>query len=208
MNRKFLLGTLLLLAVLVTATACGSSTPAAGVEQKSSADETVIEEAEAASKPADESSSDRPEWFEIELTNVNSGDTFKMADFQGKVVLIEAMAIWCPTCTLQQTQIQTLHEMLGERDDLVSVSLDVDLNETEDILKEYTAAQGFNWYFAVAPIEMTRAFGRLYSAQYVNPPVSPMMIIDRHGKVYNLPFGRIKSAQVLKDTLDPILNGG
>lgn len=149
-----------------------------------------------------------PDWFKVELTDVNSGETFRIADYQGKVILLETMAVWCPTCTRQQQEIQAVHEMLGERDDFVSVSLDVDPNESEDILKAHTDQNGFEWNFAVAPRELTRALGNLYSAQYLNPPVTPMMIIDRQGQVYGLPFGNIKKASNLKSTLDTHLNGG
>jgi cytochrome oxidase Cu insertion factor (SCO1/SenC/PrrC family) len=144
----------------------------------------------------------------VELTDVNTGETFRIADFQGKVVLIETMGVWCPTCAKQGREIQTVHEMLGERDDFVSVTLDVDPNETGEMLKEYTEYNGFDWKYAVSPHEVNRALGNLYSAQYLNPPVSPLLIIDQQGRVYGLPFGTVKKASNLKPTIEAYLNGG
>ena len=42
---------------------------------------------------------------------------FTLADFKGKVVLVETMAVWCSTCLRQQTNVLALHEDLGERDE-------------------------------------------------------------------------------------------
>ena len=49
-----------------------------------------------------------------------------------------------------------------------------------------------------------RALGNLYSAEYLNPPISPMLLIDRQGKVYGLPYG-MKSAEALQTTIAPYL---
>ena len=58
-----------------------------------------------------------------------------MNDYAGKVVLLETMAIWCPNCIVQATQVQKLHEALGNPEDLISVTLDVDSHEDDASLK-------------------------------------------------------------------------
>jgi hypothetical protein len=72
-------------------------------------------------------------------------------------------------------------------------------------LKDYSTEYGFEWHFAVAPLEVARALGNLYSAQYLNPPLSPMLVIDRDGAVHQLEYGK-KSAESLQKTLEPFLN--
>jgi cytochrome oxidase Cu insertion factor (SCO1/SenC/PrrC family) len=153
---------------------------------------------------ATETAASEWDWFNVELTDAHTGETFTMNDFTGKVVLVETMAIWCPNCVIQANEVRNLHKLLGNPDDLVSVSLDVDLNEDRAALKEYAEGYGFDWRFAVAPLEVARALGNLYSAQYLNPPLSPMLIIDRNGDVYTLEYGT-KSAETLKKTLEPFL---
>lgn len=145
-----------------------------------------------------------PEWFALEMTDVRTGESFSVDDFAGKVVLIETMAQWCPTCLQQEDEVRTLHELLGEPEDLVSISLDVDLNEDEASLKEYAATWGYDWRFAVSPLLVSRALGNLYSAQYLNPPLAPMLVIDRDGNAIQLPYG-VKSAATLRKLLDPYL---
>jgi thiol-disulfide isomerase/thioredoxin len=46
-------------------------------------------------------------WMDIvELTDVATGQTFKLSDFKGKPVLLESFAVWCPTCLRQQETLQ------------------------------------------------------------------------------------------------------
>lgn len=145
-----------------------------------------------------------PDWFSMEMTDVQTGETFSMNDYAGKVVLLETMAIWCPNCTIQATQVKKLHEALGNPDDLISVTLDVDSHEDEASLKEYASSYRFDWHFAVAPLLVARALGNLYSAEYLNPPLSPMLIIDRNGNVHQLEYG-IKDAETLQKAVEPYL---
>lgn len=145
-----------------------------------------------------------PDWFKIAMTDVRSGKTFAINDFAGKVVLIETIAQWCPNCLFQQAEMRNLRQQLGNPEDLIVISLDVDVREDEASLKKYTADFGYDWRFAVAPLEVARALGNLYSAEYLNPPLDPMLLIDRQGNVYQLPYG-LKKADTLQKTLEPYL---
>ncbi len=152
-----------------------------------------------------ESDVERPEWFEIEMTDVQTGEPFTINDFAGKVVLLETMAVWCPTCRKQGDEVVKLQELLGDPDDLVSVSLDVDVNEDAELLARYAEKFGFDWHIAVAPLPVARALGNLYSAQYLNPPLAPMLIVDRDGSVLGLPFSGVKDAESLQGVVEPLL---
>jgi len=180
-----------MLAVLVIVAGC-ASTPAASP--------TFFDPIPAVPSPT------VPSWFNIELTDVNSGRVFKMSDFTGKVVLVDTMATWCPTCQGEMSQVQQLPEIVGPASvDLVRVSLDVDPNEDAAILKKFAVANNFDWLIAVAPIELGRFLEVNYDQDYLNPPLQPMLFIDRQGGVYGLPFG-IKSASSIGQTLAPHLS--
>ncbi len=146
-----------------------------------------------------------PSWFKTSLIDVNTGDSFTVADFKGKIVLVETLAMWCSNCLKQQGQVQSLHDLLGERDDFVSVGIDIDPNENADALKSYTINNGFDWLYTVASAEIAREIGQLYGDQFLNPPSTPMLIIDQEGVVHLLPFG-IKSAEELREALKPFLD--
>ena len=148
-----------------------------------------------------------PIWFSAKLADVNTGKSFRVADFQGKVVLVETMAVWCTTCLQQQGQVQALRGLLGKRDDFVTVALDIDPNENDSTLKTHANSHGFDWMYAVAPADVAREIGKLYGDQFLNPPSAPMFIIDRQGKVHPLQFG-VKSAQDLKTAVESYLKQG
>jgi len=166
--------------------------------------EAMIEKGTATPEAMTEKMMGAPAWFSARLTNVRTDETFTIADFKDKVVLVETLAMWCSNCKKQQGEVKALHEALGMEKDLVSIGLDIDPNENAADLKAYTEKNGFDWVYAVAPKDVIRELGSLYGDQFLNPPSTPMLIIDRKGKVHPLPFG-IKSAQQLREFLDPFI---
>jgi thiol-disulfide isomerase/thioredoxin len=145
-----------------------------------------------------------PPWFSIQMTDVNTGRQFRISDFIGKVILVETMATWCPTCQGEMSQVSDLLAGYGLNGDLVAVSLDVDPNEDAALLRKYTAQNNFKWRVAIAPEEVTRFLVTNYDQAFLNPPLQPMLFIDREGGVWSLPTGA-KSSVSLKKTLDPYL---
>jgi hypothetical protein len=172
-------------------------------------DEPTLEEVETPPDTEAGSTADAmmtgPDWFSVALTNVNTGEEFTINDLKGRVILVETMAVWCTNCFSQQTQVKILHSKLGERDDFVSLGLDIDSNEDASILKAFTESSGFDWIYAVSPSVVSRDIASLYGGQFLNPPSTPMLIIDRHGEVHPLPFG-IKSSDDLLEALQPFLD--
>ena len=146
-----------------------------------------------------------PAWFNMTMTNVNSGETYSINDLKGKVILVETMAVWCTKCRQQQGEVKALHGLLGGNADFVSIGLDIDPNEDETRLLEFVQSQGFDWTYSVAPAEVSRELASLYGNQFLNPPSTPMFVIDRHGEVHVLPFG-IKSADELLSFIQPFLD--
>ena len=234
-SRNTLLSLVLLLAVFLTACG-GAAAPDAMMEEKESmpeesmTEEPMVEEShDDGIKPMEESSDtdmmeetmpasdsmsddttdmmESPAWFSAPLTDARTGQTFSVNDFKGKVVLVETMAMWCSNCLKQQNQVKVLHEALGMRDDFVSIGLDIDPNENVDALKSYVEKQGFDWHYAVSPVDVSREIASLYGDQFLNPPSTPIVVIDRHGEAHPLPFG-IKSADELMQAIQPFLDEG
>ena len=213
-SRNTLLSLVVFLAVLLTACG-GAATPDAMMEKSEDAmmeekpEETMVEPThdtmmdDAMSTP--EAMMEVPAWFDTALTDARTGQTFSINDFKGKVVLVETMAIWCSNCLKQQGQVKALHEQLGARDDFVSIGLDIDPNENTDVLKSYVESKGFDWLYAVPSVDVSREIASLYGDQFLNPPSTPIVVIDRHGDAHPLPFG-IKSADDLMKAIQPFLD--
>ena len=114
-------------------------------------------------------------WMQVTLTDVNSGETFTVAEFAGTPVLLESFAVWCPVCTSQQRQLAELARRTGDR--VVIISLDTDPNEDAALVQRHTAQHGFDWRYAVAPAELTRALIAEYGAVIASAPSAPMVLV-------------------------------
>jgi len=201
-----MLGAILLTFALAACSAPAAPTDAMMKKESPTADAMMKKEAPTADAMMEKDTMAAPAWFTANLTDVNTGKTFQIADFKGKVVLVETMAVWCSTCLQQQRQVQALHQLI-KRADLVSIALDVDANENDATLKAHAAMNDFDWRYAVAPAAVAREIGNLYGAQFLNPPSAPIFIIDREGKAHPLAFG-VKSAQDLKTAVETYLKTG
>ena len=103
-------------------------------------------------------------------------------------------------------EVVKLHDSIGERDDLVSIGIDIDPNEDVPTLTNFVKKNGFDWRYVVASDELINDISSLYGSQFLNPPSTPMLIIDRQGNAHPLPFG-VKSADSLLAALQPFLDG-
>jgi len=135
-----------------------------------------------------------PRWMDIELTDVATGETFKISDFKGKPILLESFAVWCPTCLRQQKEMQKLRESEGEA--LIHISLDTDPNEDEDKVREHLERNELDWYFAVSPVELTQALIDEFGLNFVSAPRAPVVLICEEQSTKFLRSG-VKSAEEL-----------
>ncbi|MFQ5945032.1 MAG: TlpA family protein disulfide reductase [Anaerolineae bacterium] len=139
----------------------------------------------------------------ISLTDVRSGETFALADFRGRVVVVETMAVWCPLCLDQAREIRQANLRFG--DEVAFVSLDVDVNESADLLREHATRNGLDWRWAVAPRELARALADAFGMAILNPPSTPVVILDRAQQPHLLRFG-IKPASELIQEIEAYLS--
>ena len=90
-----------------------------------------------ATPAADKMMDAAPAWYSASLTDVTTGAAFTIQDFKGKVVLVETMAQWCPTCKRQQQ---------AARQDSCAIELAVDRRNRQGHDKEVqpaTSARNF-----------------------------------------------------------------
>ena len=134
-------------------------------------------------------------WATAELTDVATGETFRLADLAGRPIILETMAIWCPKCLTQQG---TVHEALTELGDadIEYVVVDVDPSETAEALAEYRAHHGFVGRYVVADTTVARALAAEFGDNILNPPSTPIVFVGEDGRVTLTEYGQ-KSADVL-----------
>lgn len=134
-------------------------------------------------------------WQQTQLVDVRDGENFTVAELE-KPLIVETFAVWCPTCTRQQQEIQELHQNTN----ITSVSLDVDPNEDREKVLEHIEREGFDWYYAVAPSELTRKLVEEYDSSIANPPSAPMILVCENG-TRKLENG-VKTASEIKEQID------
>ncbi|WP_342304828.1 redoxin family protein [Methanolobus sp. ZRKC5] len=142
------------------------------------------------------------DWRDTELTDIATGETFRISDFKGSPVMLESFAVWCPTCLKQQKEVQTFRLTEGNTsNNVVHISLDTDPNEDEEQVREYFENNGFDWYFAIAPPEMTRSMIDELGPQVVVAPSAPVVLICEDQSARLMARG-VKSPEDLQEELD------
>ncbi|NCN98633.1 hypothetical protein COU62_00310 [Candidatus Pacearchaeota archaeon CG10_big_fil_rev_8_21_14_0_10_35_219] len=139
-------------------------------------------------------------WMNTKLEDVRTGENFKISDFEGKPVLLESFAVWCPTCTKQQKELKKLHEEFG--DSIVSISLDTDQNEDEAKILTHINENGFEWYYAISPIQMTQSLMSDFGNGIINAPSAPVVLICEDGSYRKLGGYGSRNVKELKEELE------
>ena len=127
-------------------------------------------------------------WRDAPLTDVRTGQTFTVADLEGKLIVIEPMAIWCVNCQFQQSEVATALAR-GPQPNVVYLSLDVDPNERPEDLARYADESGFSWTFVVASPDVARSLAGAFGDQVLSPPATPSIVIGPDGSLIEKHLG-------------------
>jgi thiol-disulfide isomerase/thioredoxin len=133
------------------------------------------------------SAGDPAAWQMIPLVNAATGEQFTLADFQGKTVFVEPMATWCSNCRAQQGEVRAAKGRLG--DDVAFIGLSLETNLPPEELAAYAADNGFDWTYAVMPVELLSALSDEFGRSITNAPSTPHFIIRPDGSYSELSTG-------------------
>ena len=184
MSIRFI--SLILLGLLLLAAGCVEE----GAEE---GEETAeVDEAGETSPPAD--------WRDYELVDTRTGETFRVCEFEGKPVLLETFAVWCPTCLKQQQEVKKMVAEGGKG--VIHISLDVDPNEDEEIVRNHMESNGFKWYSAVAPPEMTQDLIDEFGITVVNAPAAPVILVCEDQSARLLEQRGVKPVALLEEEIE------
>jgi hypothetical protein len=140
---------------------------------------------------------DRP-WATAELVDVATGQPFRIADLvaDGKVVFVETMAIWCTNCRAQQADAMTALGRL-DRSRVAWIGLDVDPSETAEALAGYGPRWGFEFTYAIAGTDVSRALAADFGDLVLSPPSTPIIVVGTDGTVTLTDYGHKSVDQIV-----------
>jgi thiol-disulfide isomerase/thioredoxin len=192
------------LAAAIAAGACASTTPAAptdvGPAASTGPSPASAPSTSAATDPAATPASASPKapaspdpggatipelsqpWATATLTDVETGEAFRIADFAGRTVFVEAMAIWCSNCRRQQGEFTAALERL-DPEAVAYVVLTVEPSESADALARYESDQGFDGRYAVAGRDVSAALEAEFGPTVLSPPNVPVIVIRPDGSI-------------------------
>ncbi len=100
-----------------------------------------------------------------------AGKEFKLADFKGKVVLLDFWATWCPPCVKAMPIVQKLHE--AYKDKPVAI-IGMNTWEKKDAV-EYVKQKGYTYLQLLKADDLAKAYGI--------SGIPTFVLIDRDGKI-------------------------
>jgi cytochrome c biogenesis protein CcdA len=135
---------------------------------------------------------------DIPFTDLD-GNEVSLSDFQGKVVVLDMMATWCPSCREGMADLVEVHEQYG--DSIEMITIDIDLTETPAQLRDYQREYGAEWRFAMDNEDQD--FLQEFNVQ----TIPKIVVIDINGDVV-FSESVVISAEDLSEIINEAQTGG
>jgi peroxiredoxin len=123
------------------------------------------------------------------------GDTLRLAELRGKVVLLNFWATWCGPCRIEMPWFEQLHRDRAA-DGLVIVGASTDVG-TPDVVRAFLSERSISYPIAQASPSLQRSFGGVRGL-----PTS--FLIDRSGRIRHRVTG-IFAEPALRAAVDRLL---
>ena len=111
-----------------------------------------------------------------------AGAPIRMADYKGKVVLLNFWGTWCPPCRVEIPGFMELQDTYREKG---LVILGVAVEDTPEAVRAYAAETRINYPLAMVQEDIEASYGPMYGL-----PVS--FLIARDGSICMKHFGELK----------------
>ena len=181
-NRRFIAGCILGLAIGWLVSSCGQKE----AKQEASA-EVPAQTAVQPSKVASGS-------LNFSLADVK-GNTVSLADYEGKVVMIDFWATWCGPCRQAIPHLKELYDQHREKGfEILAIAMD---ENGEKVVPPFVAANQINYKVLLGTPDVEAKFGGL-----LGYPTT--FLIDRNGEIVDKTLG-YRPKEYFDEKLKPLL---
>lgn len=123
----------------------------------------------------------------VEITKLDGG-TFKLSDFQGKVLVVDFWATYCPPCVRQVPQLAELSRKYRDKGlEVVGLTSDEKANQ-EEVLK-FLKKAGADYTIGYDDPRLSSAFLRGTENEDGTTPIPQLFVISRDGRVVDHMIG-------------------
>lgn len=125
------------------------------------------------------------------------GDSYRLSDYRGSVIVINFWASWCESCKPEARDLESAYQLFLERGDVLF--LGVDYVDTEPEALAYLEEFGIT--YPNGPDLRTKI-----SQAYRVRGVPETFIIDQEGIVTHVQIGPYQSLEQILSTINPLLD--
>jgi len=122
------------------------------------------------------------------------GNIVKLSDFEGKVIILDFWATWCPPCVQEIPHFVELYEKYQDNG-FQMIGIAISSGSVENV-KKFATEHGINYLILMGNREVARKYGRVNA-------IPTTFLIDREGRIVNKYIG-YRPKEVFEKDLKPL----